>query len=76
MHVLALLCGRVCPVAGGGRIPVMGRWGGGGCIPCLFQCVVLSLNDDPVRMVICTEVPTGCRKIVVADAWSGRSVCT
>ena len=62
VHALALRDGGVCPVAGRhsffyeGRIPPWwrshSRYGSGGHIPTLFQCAVLSLEGDPVRVAI------------------------
>ena len=37
----------------------------------LFQCVVLLLEGDPVRVAISTAALTGSRVLVLADAWSG-----
>ena len=57
---------------GGGRISVMGL--GGGAYPPLFQCAVLSLEGDPVRVAVYTAALTGSLVLVLADAWSGRIV--
>ena len=75
-QVLARLCGGVCPVQGWhpflyeARIPVMGL----GAYP-LSQCVVLSLEGDPVRVAICSAALTGSRVLVLPDVWSGMIMC-
>ena len=51
----------------------MGLVGGGG-ISSLFQCAVLSLEGDPVRVAVYTAALTGSRVLVLADPWSGRIV--
>ena len=45
-----------------------------GSYPPLFQCAVLSLEGDPVRVAVYTAAFTGSRVLVLADAWSGRIV--
>ena len=49
-------------------------WVWGGAYPPLFQCAVLSLEGDPVRVAVYTAALTGSRVLVHADAWSGRIV--
>ena len=71
VHVLALLGGGVCPVAGRhsflykSRIPPWwrshSRYWCGEHIPPFFQCAVLSLEGDPVRVAIYTAAHTGSR---------------
>ena len=85
MHVSALLSGGICPVAGRhsffyeGPIPPLWRshshYGSGGIPPPFFQCAVLSLEEDPVRLAIYTATLTLSRVLVLADAWSGMIVC-
>ena len=81
VHVLALLGGGVCPVAGRhsflyeGRIPPLwrshSRYGSGGHIPPLSQYAALSLEEDRVRVAIYNAALTGSRVLILADAWSG-----
>ena len=84
-HMLALLGGGVCPVAGRhsffyeGRISPWwrshSRYGSGGISPPLFQRAVLSLDGDPVRVAIYTGALTGSRVLILADAWSRMITC-
>ena len=37
----------------------------------VFQCAVLSLEGDPVRVAIYNAALTGSRVLILADAWSG-----
>ena len=39
--------------------------------PPFFQCAVLSLEGDPVRVAIYNAALTGSRVSILADAWSG-----
>ena len=60
----------------GGRIPVMGL----GAYPPpppppIFQCAVLSLEGDSVRVAMYTAVLTGSRVLILAAAGSGMIVC-
>ena len=81
VHVLALLGGGVCHVAGRlsflyeGRNPPWSRshsrYGSGGISPPFFQCTVLSLEEDPVRVAIYNAALTGSRVLILANAWSG-----
>ena len=77
VHVSALLCGGVCPVAGRysffyeGRIPPWwrshsryGSGGGGAAYPPLYQCAVLSLEGDPVRVAVYTAALTVSRVLL------------
>ena len=56
---------KVAFLRGGGRIPFMGL-GGGGNIP-LFQCAVLSLEGNLVRVAIDNAAITGSRVLVLVD---------
>ena len=86
VHVLALLGGGACPVAGRhsflyeGRIPLWWRshsryWSGGHTPPPRFQCAVLPLEGDPVRVAIYNAALTGSRVLILADVWSGLIAC-
>ena len=48
-------------------------WGGG--ISPLFQCAVLPLEGDPVRVAIYTAALTWSRVLILADTWSGLIAC-
>ena len=86
VHVLALLCGGVCPVARWhsffyeGRIPPGWRShsrfgsGGGGAYPPPFPVCSAVAGGDPVREAIHTAALTGSHVLVLADAWSGMIV--
>ena len=84
VHVLALLCGGVCPVAGRhsffyeGCIPPWwrshSRNESGGHIPLHFQCAALLLEVDPVLVAIRTAALTGSHVLVLANVWSGMLV--
>ena len=73
---LLLQSTKVAFLRGGGRIPVMGLWGGGAYPPLPYQYAVLSLEGDPVRVAIYTAVLTGSRILILADAWSEVIVCS
>ena len=40
-----------------------------------FQCAVLSLEGDPVRVAIYIAALTGSRVLILAGAWSGIIAC-
>ena len=43
--------------------------------PPIFQCAVLSLEGDSVRVAMYTAALTGSRELILADAGSGMIVC-
>ena len=62
---------KVAFLRGGGRIPVMGL---GGILP-IFQCAVLSMEGNLVRVAIDNAAITESRVLILVDAWSGMISC-
>ena len=85
VHVLALLGGGVCPVAGWhsffyeGRIPQWwrshSRYGSRGISPPLFPVCSAVAGGGPVRVAIYNVALTASRVLILVDAWSGMIAC-